>query len=260
MLKMVWFQLDLGWFSINVGPPLQLLYVHYQNTVYLLWFLYLFIISDFYLSHIISHHSVKRHHCCLCCFFHHPVFHPVECSYCRSESMMGFRYRCQQCHGYQLCQSCFWRGHANGPHSNQHQMKEHSSWVRQRPNLSQSYVLRFSPFPSNSRVSEHDFITVIHMCNGTLFSFVSTFPVQLGFYGVLLIWQIKLYWLLHPPKSSIVKIWNKRSYRRWIPNPISISICLWKTNDCSKTTGSGGNVFETEIIVWIMKSINDVTD
>lgn len=58
------------------------------------------------------------------------VFHPVECSYCRSESMMGFRYRCQQCHGYQLCQSCFWRGHASGPHSNQHQMKEHSSWVR----------------------------------------------------------------------------------------------------------------------------------
>lgn len=46
---------------------------------------------------------------------------------------MGFRYRCQQCHGYQLCQSCFWRGHANGPHSNQHQMKEHSSWVRQKP-------------------------------------------------------------------------------------------------------------------------------
>uniref|UniRef100_A0A673JL06 Dystrobrevin, beta b n=1 Tax=Sinocyclocheilus rhinocerous TaxID=307959 RepID=A0A673JL06_9TELE len=57
------------------------------------------------------------------------VFHPVECSYCQSESMMGFRYRCQQCHGYQLCQSCFWRGHASGPHSNQHQMKEHSSWV-----------------------------------------------------------------------------------------------------------------------------------
>ncbi|NWI96897.1 DTNB protein, partial [Pitta sordida] len=56
------------------------------------------------------------------------VFHPVECSYCHCESMMGFRYRCQQCHNYQLCQSCFWRGHASGPHSNQHQMKEHSSW------------------------------------------------------------------------------------------------------------------------------------
>lgn len=45
---------------------------------------------------------------------------------------MGFRYRCQQCHNYQLCQTCFWRGHASGPHSNQHQMKEHSSWVRRR--------------------------------------------------------------------------------------------------------------------------------
>ncbi|XP_041927984.1 dystrobrevin, beta b isoform X4 [Alosa sapidissima] len=64
------------------------------------------------------------------------VFHPVECSYCHSESMMGFRYRCQQCHGYQLCQSCFWRGHANGPHSNQHQMKEHSSWKSPAKKLS----------------------------------------------------------------------------------------------------------------------------
>uniref|UniRef100_A0A8C2D4P5 Dystrobrevin n=1 Tax=Cyprinus carpio TaxID=7962 RepID=A0A8C2D4P5_CYPCA len=64
------------------------------------------------------------------------VFHPVECSYCRSESMMGFRYRCQQCHGYQLCQSCFWRGHASGPHSNQHQMKEHSSWKSPAKKLS----------------------------------------------------------------------------------------------------------------------------
>uniref|UniRef100_A0A8B9LC70 Dystrobrevin, beta a n=1 Tax=Astyanax mexicanus TaxID=7994 RepID=A0A8B9LC70_ASTMX len=56
------------------------------------------------------------------------VVHPVSCSYCRSESMVGFRYRCQQCFSYQLCQNCFWRGHASGNHSNQHQMKEHSSW------------------------------------------------------------------------------------------------------------------------------------
>ncbi|XP_073418140.1 dystrobrevin beta isoform X10 [Dendrobates tinctorius] len=64
------------------------------------------------------------------------VFHPVECSYCRCESMMGFRYRCQQCHHYQLCQSCFWKGHASGPHSNQHQMKEHSSWKSPAKKLS----------------------------------------------------------------------------------------------------------------------------
>nr|KAF6307787.1 dystrobrevin beta [Myotis myotis] len=64
------------------------------------------------------------------------VFHPVECSYCHCESMMGFRYRCQQCHNYQLCQNCFWRGHASGPHSNQHQMKEHSSWKSPAKKLS----------------------------------------------------------------------------------------------------------------------------
>lgn len=63
------------------------------------------------------------------------VFHPVECSFCHSESMMGFRYRCQQCHNYQLCQDCFWRGHAGGSHSNQHQMKEYTSWVRQGPSV-----------------------------------------------------------------------------------------------------------------------------
>lgn len=43
---------------------------------------------------------------------------------------MGFRYRCQQCHNYQLCQECFWKGLASGSHSNQHQMKEYTSWVR----------------------------------------------------------------------------------------------------------------------------------
>ncbi|XP_064849048.1 dystrobrevin alpha isoform X6 [Oncorhynchus masou masou] len=64
------------------------------------------------------------------------VFHPVECSHCHSESMMGFRYRCQQCHNYQLCQDCFWRGHASGSHSNQHQMKEYTSWKSPAKKLS----------------------------------------------------------------------------------------------------------------------------
>ncbi|CAL8325490.1 unnamed protein product [Arctogadus glacialis] len=64
------------------------------------------------------------------------VFHPVECAYCRTESMMGFRYRCQQCHNYQLCQGCFWRGRASGSHSNQHQMKEYTSWKSPAKKLS----------------------------------------------------------------------------------------------------------------------------
>uniref|UniRef100_A0A8C7K807 Dystrobrevin n=1 Tax=Oncorhynchus kisutch TaxID=8019 RepID=A0A8C7K807_ONCKI len=52
------------------------------------------------------------------------------------ESIMGFRYRCQQCHNYQLCQDCFWRGHASGSHSNQHQMKEYTSWKSPAKKLS----------------------------------------------------------------------------------------------------------------------------
>ncbi|XP_065488472.1 dystrobrevin beta isoform X2 [Caloenas nicobarica] len=76
------------------------------------------------------------------------VFHPVECSYCRCESMMGFRYRCQQCHNYQLCQTCFWRGHASGPHSNQHQMKEHSSWKSPAKKLSHAISKSLGCVPS----------------------------------------------------------------------------------------------------------------
>uniref|UniRef100_A0A672Q212 Dystrobrevin n=1 Tax=Sinocyclocheilus grahami TaxID=75366 RepID=A0A672Q212_SINGR len=86
------------------------------------------------------------------------VFHPVECSYCRSESMMGFRYRCQQCHGYQLCQSCFWRGHASGPHSNQHQMKEHSSWKSPAKKLSHA-------ISKSLDVSLLVLISGIHICH-----------------------------------------------------------------------------------------------
>ncbi|XP_041105737.1 dystrobrevin beta isoform X2 [Polyodon spathula] len=76
------------------------------------------------------------------------VFHPVECSYCRNESMMGFRYRCQQCHSYQLCQNCFWRGHASGTHSNQHQMKEHSSWKSPAKKLSHAISKSLGCVPS----------------------------------------------------------------------------------------------------------------
>ncbi|XP_066170651.1 dystrobrevin beta [Sylvia atricapilla] len=76
------------------------------------------------------------------------VFHPVECSYCHCESMMGFRYRCQQCHNYQLCQNCFWRGHASGSHSNQHQMKEHSSWKSPAKKLSHAISKSLGCVPS----------------------------------------------------------------------------------------------------------------
>ncbi|XP_076872628.1 dystrobrevin, beta a isoform X3 [Brachyhypopomus gauderio] len=76
------------------------------------------------------------------------VFHPVSCSYCHSEGMVGFRYRCQQCYSYQLCQNCFWRGHANGNHSNQHQMKEHSSWKSPAKKLGRAISKSFGCVPS----------------------------------------------------------------------------------------------------------------
>ncbi|KAM6918734.1 dystrobrevin alpha isoform 2-T3 [Xenentodon cancila] len=81
------------------------------------------------------------------------VFHPVECSYCHTESMMGFRYRCQQCYNYQLCQDCFWRGHASGSHSNQHQMKEYTSWKSPAKKL--SHVLSKSLSCASSREPLH---------------------------------------------------------------------------------------------------------
>uniref|UniRef100_A0A3Q1DAU8 Dystrobrevin n=2 Tax=Amphiprion ocellaris TaxID=80972 RepID=A0A3Q1DAU8_AMPOC len=89
------------------------------------------------------------------------VFHPVECSYCHTESMMGFRYRCQQCHNYQLCQDCFWRGHASGSHSNQHQMKEYTSWKSPAKKLSHALSKSLScassrepPYPMFSELPE----------------------------------------------------------------------------------------------------------
>jgi len=64
----------------------------------------------------------------VCCMFA-AVFHPVQCDGCHRESFTGFRYRCQRCHNYQLCQDCFWRGRTSAHHSPDHQMKEYLSYV-----------------------------------------------------------------------------------------------------------------------------------
>ncbi|TSO15203.1 Dystrobrevin beta [Bagarius yarrelli] len=64
------------------------------------------------------------------------------------ESMVGFRYRCRQCFNYQLCQTCFWRGHSSGNHSNQHQMKEHSSWKSPAKKLGRAISKSFGCVPS----------------------------------------------------------------------------------------------------------------
>lgn len=57
------------------------------------------------------------------------VAHPVMCDACHKENFTGFRYRCQKCHSYQLCQDCFWRGKVSGTHNNDHETREYSSFV-----------------------------------------------------------------------------------------------------------------------------------
>lgn len=66
------------------------------------------------------------------------VCHPVECSSFRCEAEcsyswlergMGFWYPCRQLPHPQLCQNCSLCGHASVPQGNQHQVKEHPSWV-----------------------------------------------------------------------------------------------------------------------------------
>ncbi|GIY20457.1 dystrobrevin alpha [Caerostris darwini] len=56
------------------------------------------------------------------------VLHTVQCEGCNKESFLGFRYKCQRCYNYQLCQDCFWRCRVSGNHTNQHEMKEYTSW------------------------------------------------------------------------------------------------------------------------------------
>ena len=57
------------------------------------------------------------------------VTHPIMCDACHRENFAGFRYRCQKCNSYQLCQDCFWRGKVSGTHNNDHETREYSSFV-----------------------------------------------------------------------------------------------------------------------------------
>ncbi|KAF2900168.1 hypothetical protein ILUMI_06016 [Ignelater luminosus] len=56
------------------------------------------------------------------------VVHPVQCDACQRENFTGFRYRCQKCPHYTLCQDCFWRGRVTTPHTLDHQVKEYASY------------------------------------------------------------------------------------------------------------------------------------
>ncbi|PIC55783.1 hypothetical protein B9Z55_000912 [Caenorhabditis nigoni] len=78
------------------------------------------------------------------------VYHPVVCDACQVRSFTGFRYKCQRCANYQLYQSCFWRGRTSQNHSNEHEMKEYSSYKSPAKQLVHSIHKSLQCIPASS--------------------------------------------------------------------------------------------------------------
>lgn len=76
------------------------------------------------------------------------VVHPTVCDACQRENFTGFRYRCQKCHSFQMCQDCFWRGRVSSSHTIEHEVKEYTSYVRHicfsTQLLDNHFILKFS--------------------------------------------------------------------------------------------------------------------
>ncbi|XP_011505315.1 PREDICTED: dystrobrevin beta [Ceratosolen solmsi marchali] len=79
------------------------------------------------------------------------VTHPIACDACHRENFNGFRYRCQRCHSYQLCQDCFWRGKVSGTHSNDHETREYSSFKSPSKQIGHSLRKSFRCVPDKGR-------------------------------------------------------------------------------------------------------------
>uniref|UniRef100_A0AAR5PTZ7 ZZ-type domain-containing protein n=1 Tax=Dendroctonus ponderosae TaxID=77166 RepID=A0AAR5PTZ7_DENPD len=78
------------------------------------------------------------------------VAHPVQCDACQRENFTGFRYRCQKCPHYTLCQDCFWRGRVTAPHNLDHQVKEYASYSPSKT-IGQSLRKSFRCVPDKQR-------------------------------------------------------------------------------------------------------------
>lgn len=78
------------------------------------------------------------------------VVHPTICSACHRENFTGFRYRCQRCHGYQLCQDCFWQGKVSLNHQNDHEVKEYSCYKSPSKQFGNSLRKSFRCVPEKS--------------------------------------------------------------------------------------------------------------
>ncbi|XP_076267716.1 dystrobrevin isoform X2 [Rhynchophorus ferrugineus] len=78
------------------------------------------------------------------------VIHPIQCDACQRENFTGFRYRCQKCPHYTLCQDCFWRGRISTPHTLEHQVKEYASFSPSKT-IGQSLRKSFRCVPDKQR-------------------------------------------------------------------------------------------------------------
>ncbi|CAH2007194.1 unnamed protein product [Acanthoscelides obtectus] len=78
------------------------------------------------------------------------VVHPVQCDSCQREGFAGFRYRCQKCPHYTLCQDCFWRGRTSLSHTLEHHVKEYASFSPSKT-IGQSLRKSFRCVPDKQR-------------------------------------------------------------------------------------------------------------
>ncbi|RWS25954.1 dystrobrevin beta-like protein, partial [Leptotrombidium deliense] len=78
------------------------------------------------------------------------VVHATQCDACHRQSFNGFRYKCQKCFNYNMCQDCFWRGRVSGTHNAEtHPCKEYTYWKSPRKQLSRSFRKSFRCIPSS---------------------------------------------------------------------------------------------------------------
>ncbi|RNA11887.1 dystrobrevin beta-like isoform X1 [Brachionus plicatilis] len=87
------------------------------------------------------------------------VQHSVKCCACERSNFNGFRYKCQKCRKYQLCQDCFWRGRISHSHQLTHQMKEYTSYksaAKQFSNsLKRSFFCKPNKNPANQKSNQN---------------------------------------------------------------------------------------------------------
>lgn len=81
------------------------------------------------------------------------VTHATVCDACLRENFQGFRYRCQKCHSFQMCQDCFWRGRIAGGHAVDHDVKEYTSYKSPSKQIGHSLRKSFRCVPEKGKAN-----------------------------------------------------------------------------------------------------------